>query len=93
MVMPRLRPAMELNDKNLELFRKMNGILKENEMDELEYYIMTGGSDAANVSHSGVPTIEGMGVFGGDIHTLNEYAVLSSLAMQAKRLAIVAYSL
>ena len=54
---------------------------------------MIGGSDAANVSYSGVPTVEGMGNFGEYLHTPYEFGYISSLAEQAKRLAVVAYYL
>ena len=93
MVMPRLRPAMELCDRNINLLDKMNEIWRENGFDEARGVCNAGGSDAANVSHSGVPTVDGMGNLGGSIHTPKEYAVISSLAEYAKRLAIVALNL
>ena len=93
MVMPRLRPAMELCDRNINLLDKMNEIWRENGFDEVRGVCNAGGSDAANVSHSGVPTVDGMGNLGGFIHTPKEYAVISSLAEYAKRLAIVALNL
>ncbi len=93
MVMPRLRPAMELCDRNMELFHKMNAIWKENGFEETQYSCNPGGSDAANVSHSGVPTVDGMGTLGGMIHTPMEYGIISSLAEYAKRLAILVYHL
>ena len=93
MVLPRLRPAMEVCDRNIALFNKMNEIWKANGFSETEMTTSAGGSDAANVSHSGVPTVEGLGILGGNIHTPREYAVISSLAENAKRLAIVALNL
>ena len=93
MVLPRLRPAMEVCDRNIALFNKMNEIWRENGMEEAEMATSLGGSDAANVSSAGVPTVEGLGILGGSIHTPNEFAVLSSLANNAKRLAIVAANL
>ena len=93
MVMPRMRPAMELCDRNIELFNKMNEIWKENGFDEVKYAINAGGSDAANVSHSGIPTVDGMGTIGAGIHTPREYGVISSLAEYAKRLAILALNM
>lgn len=93
MVMPRMRPAMELCDRNFDLFHKMNEIWRENGLKEASYYTSLGGSDAANVSHSGVPAIDGMGNFGSNIHSIYEYGIISSLAEQAKRLALVSYYL
>ena len=92
-VMPRMRPAMEICDRNFDLFHRMNEIWKEQGIEEAEYYTMIGGSDAANVSYSGVPTVEGMGNFGENLHTPHEFGYISSLAEQAKRLAVVAYYL
>ena len=93
MVMPRMRPAMEICDRNFNLYYRMNDIWRENGMPEAEHCTITGGSDAANVSYSGVPTVEGMGNRGEYIHTIYEFGYISSLAEQAKRLAIVAYYL
>jgi glutamate carboxypeptidase len=93
MVLPRIRPAMELCDRNLALFNKMNEIWRENGFEEAQMSTSLGGSDAANVSSAGVPTVEGLGNLGGSIHTPKEYAEISSLAEYAKRLAIVALNL
>ena len=93
MVMPRMRPAMELCERNIALVEKMNAIWRENGFDEVKYVINAGGSDAANVSQSGVPTVDGMGNLGGWIHTSKEFGIISSLAEYAKRLAVVAWNL
>ncbi len=93
MVMPRLRPAMELCDRNIDLLNRMNAIWRENGFDVAKQGFSAGGSDAANVSYSGVPTVDGMGTLGGNIHTPMEYGILSSLAEYAKRLAVVALNI
>ena len=93
MVLPRIRPAMEICDRNMELFHRMNEIWRENGFEEAQMSTSLGGSDAANVSSAGVPTVEGLGNLGGMIHTPKEYAVISSLAEYAKRLAIIALNL
>ena len=93
MVIPRVRPAMELCDRNINLVEKLNEIWKENGVEELKYIVNAGGSDAANVSAAGIPAVDNMGVFGAKIHTPDEFGVVSSLAIQAKRLAIAAYYL
>lgn len=93
MVMPRLRPAMELCDRNTSLLNRMNEIWRENGFEEVQGVSNSGGSDAANVSSAGVPTVDGMGNLGAFIHTPKEYGIISSLAEYAKRLAIVALNL
>ena len=93
MVIPRVRPAMELCDRNIHLVEKLNEIWKENGIEELTYIVNAGGSDAANVSASGIPAVDNMGPFGGKIHTIDEFGIISSLATQAKRLAVAAYYL
>ena len=93
MVIPRVRPAMELCDRNIELVNKMNEIWKKCGLDPLEYVVSAGGSDAANVSAAGIPAVDNMGPFGGKIHTVDEYGIISSLATQAKRLTLAAYYL
>ena len=52
---------------------------------------LSGGADSADLSHFGVPSIDSLGVEGGNIHSVNEYAYLRSLAESAKRMAAVAY--
>ena len=93
MEIPRIRPAMEVCDRNIELVGKMNDILRENGFEELKWVTNSGGSDAANVSAAGIPTVDSMGPFGGKIHTPNEFGIISSLAEQTKKLAIIAYEL
>ena len=93
MEIPRIRPAMEVCDRNIELVGKMNDILLENGFEELKWVTNSGGSDAANVSAAGIPTVDSMGPFGGKIHTPNEFGIISSLAEQTKKLAIIAYEL
>ena len=90
MVLPRLRPAMELCDRNTNLANRMNEIWTECGFDAYSCAASNGGSDAANVSSCGIPAVDNMGTFGGGHHTLGEYSIISSLAEQAKRLALVA---
>ena len=86
--LPRVRPAMEPCEKNELLLQKLNQIWRENGMSELQAGTATGGSDAANASVSGLPAVDGLGTIGGEIHTVNEYSYLSSLELQAKRIAL-----
>ena len=91
--LPRVRPAMEPNEKNKALADRINEIWRECGMGELNTVFSLGGSDAANVSQSGVPTVDNFGPYGGKIHTPEEFGVISSLAESAKRLALAAYYL
>lgn len=85
------RVAMERCEKNFILLDKMNEIFRENNLPELSPTSGNGGADAADVSEFGIPAIDALGVDGGNIHSINEYARLTSLAESAKRLATVAY--
>lgn len=85
------RVAMQHSDKNYELFEKINNIYAANGIPTLTAKKGNGGSDAADLSESGVPALDSFGVEGGMIHSIHEYAYLSSLAESAKRVASVAY--
>ena len=89
-VIPRVRPAMELCDRNIALAERINEIWKSCDLTELKPVTSVGSSDAANVSSHGIPTVDNMGPLGGKIHTPDEYGIISSLAEKAKRLALVA---
>ena len=88
---PRGRVAMEFSQKNVDLFNKMNDIFEQNGLVRLEMSKSNGGSDAADTSEYGIPTIDSLGVLGGNIHSPDEYAYLDSLAEAARRLAAVVY--
>ena len=87
------RPAMHLANTNTALLEKMNEIYVKCGLPELTARYALGGSDAAYTTQAGIPTIDGVGVDGGKIHSINEYAYLGSLSEAAKRLAAVAYSI
>ena len=91
MVIPRIRPAMEICDRNIALVDKLNKIWRENGIEEFQWIFNGGGSDAANVSAAGIPTVDSMGSTGGKIHTPEEYGIISSIADYAKRLAVATY--
>ena len=82
---------MEKSEKNFLLLDNINEIFRENNLPELSPKSGNGGSDASDVSKAGIPAIDSLGVEGGNIHSINEYARLASLAESAKRLATVAY--
>lgn len=85
------RPAMERTEKNLLLLDKINEIYDETGLTTLLPVHRFGGSDAAQVTEYGIPCLDGFGVEGGEGHSRDEWAYLSSLAEAAKRMAAVAY--
>ena len=82
---------MELSQKNIDLLEKLNDIFEQNGLERLEASKHKGGSDAADTSEFGIPTIDSLGARGGNIHSPGEYAYLESLAESAKMLAASAY--
>lgn len=85
------RPAMAMSDKNINLLEKMNEIYKENGLPELTPRACLSGSDAAYVTECGIPCVDNLGTEGGNIHSVNEYIYLTSLAASAKRIAALIY--
>ncbi len=84
------RPAMPLCAANLDILSRMNEIYNSCALPELSPRFCLSGSDAAYTTEAGIPTIDNIGVDGGCIHSVDEYARISSLAEAAKRLAAVA---
>ncbi len=87
------RCAMERNERNERLLSKMNAIYSRHGMPILYAAMSKGGSDAADMSAAGLPTVDSIGVTGEKIHSPEERAELASLAACAKRIAIVAMEL
>ena len=83
------RVSMELKERNVALAEKMNEIFRNNGMSELKISEVNGGSDAADMTYYGIPCVDSLGVRGGYIHSRDEYGFISSLALGAKRLALV----
>lgn len=83
------RVAMELNDKNINLLNKVNKIFDANGLTELEIGERSGGSDASCVSSYGIPCIDSVGICGERAHSVEEYALISSMAESAKRVASI----
>ena len=84
-----MRVAMELNDRNIALLNKVNKIFAKNGLTELEIGERAGGSDASWVSSYGIPCIDSIGIGGERAHSVEEYALVSSLAESAKRIASI----
>lgn len=87
------RPAMPLTQRNKEFLKLINRIYAENGLPQLRENIGIGGSDAAYITEIGIPCVDSVGVDGGQLHSIKEYARLASLAESAKRLAAVTYFL
>lgn len=85
-----LRPAMPLTERNVQLLETMNRIYEENGLPRLELKTAMGGSDAAYATQWGIPCVDSIGIAGGRLHSVEEYARLDSLAESAKRMASVA---
>ena len=83
------RPAMELCDKNVELFETMNKIYERVGLPPLVMNKAAGGSDAAYTTLYGIPSIDSIAVSGGGGHSINEYITIKSLSEAAKRVAAV----
>lgn len=89
-ILPRVRPALEFNERNFKLLESLNRIWAEAGLEIPDTCIGTGGSDAANVSAYGIPALDNLGTMGDNIHTLDEFGTLSSLITSARRLASAA---
>lgn len=87
------RTSMELCDKNVNLYNKVNEIFEKWELPGLPLEKHTGGSDAADVTAFGIPCVDALGVHGGSIHSPDEYAFLDSLKESAKRITAIACEL
>ena len=84
------RPAMPLTAENEALFARMNAIYEACGLPVLRSRHCLGGSDAAYTTQAGIPTVDSLGVDGGNIHSPKEFAYVRSLVDCAKRLAAVA---
>lgn len=87
------RTAMELCDRNINLYNKINEIFEKWNMPVLPLEKHTGGSDAADVTACGIPCVDSLGVHGSLIHNPGEFAYLSSLKESAKRVVALAMEL
>ena len=85
------RVAMERKEANFELLEKINRILGAHGLETFTPQRRNGGSDAADTTAYGLPTVDSIGVRGGKIHSADEFAELDSLPLAATRLALVAW--
>lgn len=83
------RVAMPLNNRNLALLDKVNKILANAGMETLEWSSQQGGSDANDATSAGIPAIDNLGIWGGNVHSNAEFARLDSLAPCVKQLLTI----
>ena len=84
-----MRPAMERLEANEHLAARISEINGTVGLPTLVSRVGEGGSDAAYTTQAGIPSVDAIGVEGGRIHSPEEYAVKSSLALSAKQQAAV----
>ncbi len=83
------RPAMPLCEQNEALLAKMNEIYQRVGLPILTARECPSGSDAAYITEEGIPCVDCIGTEGRNIHSVEEYIELCSLAESAKRIAAV----
>jgi glutamate carboxypeptidase len=70
----------------LALYEKARGIAEQMGM-QLPHGSVGGGSDANFTGAMGIPSLDGLGVRGGGVHTLNEHIEVDSLAERGRLMA------
>ena len=83
------RTSMPLCERNRELVRKINEIYSLYGMLTANGASSRGGSDAADMTVRGIPSVDCIGTAGARIHSTDEYGVLESLKGSAKRQAAI----
>jgi len=83
------RPPMEKTEKNIALLEKINIICEAAGLAPVGCETRNGGSDAAYITQAGIPCIDNLGIAGGGIHSVNEYAEIASLPEAAKYMAAI----
>ena len=80
-------PPKPLNGKTLELFKRIKQCAGQLGM-RLELRDSGGVCDGNRLAAAGLPTIDSLGVCGGEIHTPNEYLNVESLVERTKLTAL-----
>ncbi len=84
------RVSMPLKDETVALAERLNRISEENGLPKREICLSNGGSDSADMSSRGILSVDSLGVVGGYMHSVKEYAYTESLLHSAKLLAAAA---
>ncbi|CCD98607.1 M20/M25/M40 family metallo-hydrolase [Bradyrhizobium sp. STM 3809] len=80
------RPVWEPDSGTMALYDTARGIAERLGM-SLPHGSAGGGSDGNFTGALGIPTLDGLGVRGADMHTLNEYIEVDSLAERGRLMA------
>ena len=80
------RPVWEPNAGTMALYEKARELARQLGMD-LPHGSAGGGSDGNFTGAMGIATLDGLGVRGGDAHTLNEHIIVESLAERGRLMA------
>jgi glutamate carboxypeptidase len=80
------RPVWEPAAGTMALYEKAQGIAAQLGF-ALPHASAGGGSDGNFTGAMGIPTLDGLGVRGADMHTLNEYIEIDSLAERGRLMA------
>lgn len=78
------RPPYERSEGTAALFEQARALAAEIGLDLAEVPRTGGGSDGNFTAALGIPTLDGLGVDGDGAHTLDEYALISSLEPRMK---------
>ena len=78
--------AMPLVEANLKLANQLNLAFEKYGLEKLQILKRGGASDAAHATEFGLTTVDALGVEGGNMHSLNEFAYLESLKKSAKQI-------
>ncbi|MCG6122387.1 MAG: M20 family metallopeptidase [Microvirga sp.] len=81
------RPPFEKTPQVEGLFALAQEVGRDIGLDVLDVPRTGGGSDGNFTAVMGVPTLDGLGIDGDGAHTLQEYALVSSIAPRAKLIA------
>lgn len=84
------RMPMEQTPATMRLLERLNQVYAKLDMPVLTTVSSPGGSDASDMTARGLPVLDSVGVRGKMIHSVDEYALVSSLPEAAKRLAAAA---
>ena len=80
------RPVWEPDAGTMALYETARGIAMSMSI-QLPHGSAGGGSDGNFTGSMGIPTLDGLGVRGGDAHTLNEHIEIDSLAERGRLMA------
>lgn len=80
---------MEITNKNMMLFEHIKKVSLLHGFGNKEWKLEKSGSDSSYTSMIGVPSVCSMGVLGGRIHSVEEFAITKTLYSQAKLLTAI----